>query len=211
MRASRRILVALAAVTLTASLLAQRHAALSEAETEKVRNTQDPAQRIKLYLEFMQKRLAEFENYRQQPINPRVRMGKFLNEVLGQYVDLDDEMKDWIQYQYNHEGDMRRGLRSLLNHGAQQLAQLRHVQHTPDPYASHYSDTLNNAIADMEDTLNGATQALQHQIKEFGMLQRHTKAARQASNTAVKEEKKRLKEEKKLREKERKQRKSENN
>jgi len=205
--ASRQaVILLILAVTPIRYFLAQQHASLSEAETEKLRDTQDPGKRIEVYLEFMQNRLTQFISDRGQPPAPREEAEKLLDHLLGQYVQLDDEMKEWIQYQYNRDGDMRGGLRTLLNSGAKQLEELRHVQQTPDANATHYSNTLKAAIADLEDTLDGATQALGQQNKQLGALKQGSKAAIQASGEAAKEERKRIKEEEKLRKKERKQR-----
>ncbi|MGH9355251.1 MAG: hypothetical protein ACRD10_03900, partial [Terriglobia bacterium] len=105
-------------------------------------------------------------------------------------------------------GDMRSGLRVLLDGAPKQLAELHRVQRMPESHRSAYSATLSDAIADLEDTLNGATQALSQQRKEFGVRAKGSKAAVLSSEEAVKEEKKRIKEEEKLRKKERNQRNS---
>lgn len=184
------------------SVAAQQRASLSPAETEKLRDTQDPGERIKVYLDLMQTRLSTFEAYRGRPVNPEYLTGKFLNEVLGQYVDLDDELKDWIQYQYNRDGDMRSGLRALLDRAPRQLQELKHARATPDPYTPKYSDTLGDAVADLEDTLNGAASALEGQEKKLGALKQRAKAAKNESKSEIKAEKKRIKEEEKLRKRE---------
>lgn len=208
---SRQAIIALilAAAPVTC-LLAQQHAVLSEAETEKLRDTQDPGKRIEVYLELMQSRLTQFDSARSQPPGPAQEAEKPLERVLRQYVQLDDEMKDWIQYQYGRDGDMRGGLQALLDRGPKQLTELRQVQQMPESHSSPYSATLSDAIADLEDTLNGATEALSQQRKQFGALKTGSKAAVQSSEESVKEEKKRIKEEEKLRKKERKQRNSSN-
>lgn len=198
------ILVAIATPVAAQSSAAQR-ASLSPAEVDKLRDTQDPSLRIKLYLDLMQTRLQTFDEYRNRPVNPQYKTGKFLGEVLGQYVKLDDELKDWIQFQYNRDGDMRKGLRALLDEAPKQLAELHHFQQTPDPYTAHYTDALGDAIADLEDTLDGATKAMSGQEKKLGELKAKEKEAGKTSNSAIKEEKKRIKEEEKLRKKERKQ------
>ncbi|MGH9374876.1 MAG: hypothetical protein ACRD1J_01765 [Terriglobia bacterium] len=192
-------------------LLAQQHASLSEAETEKLRDTQDPGKRIEVYLEFMQTRLTQFDSDRSQPPAPPDKTGKLLDPLLVQYVQLDDEMKDWIQYQYNRDADMRGGLRALLGSGSKQLEELRHAEQASGANSAPYANDLQNAIADLEDTLNGGTQALAQQNKRLGELKPGSKAAVQASATAVKKEKKRIKEDEKLRKKERKASGSENN
>ncbi|HEV2499072.1 MAG TPA: hypothetical protein VGY31_05780 [Terriglobia bacterium] len=183
---------------------AQQKASLSESEVDKLRDTQDPGERIKVYMDFMQIRLLTFENYRSRPVDPQYRMGKFLNEVLGQYVDLDDELKDWIQFQYSRDGDMRGGLRDFLDRAPRQLEELKHAQQTPDPYATKYSENLANAIADLEDTLDGATTAYGGQVKKFGELKQADREEKKAAQSEAKEEKKRIREEQKLRKKEQK-------
>lgn len=205
MKIARTIALLAAVATAVAALSsAQQRASLSPAETDKLRDTQDPGQRIKLYLDLMQTRLQTFDEYRNRPVNPQYKTGKFLGEVLGQYVKLDDELKDWIQFQYNRDGDMRKGLRALLDEAPKQLSELHHFQQTPDPYTAHYTDALGDAIADLEDTLDGATKAMSGQEKKLGELKAREKEAGKTSNSAIKEEKKRIKEEEKLRKKERK-------
>jgi hypothetical protein len=186
-----------------------KRAELSEAEVDKLRETQDPGERIKVYLAFMQTRLTTFDIFRSKPVNPEYRGGKYLDEVLGQYVELDDELKDWIQYQYNRQGDMRAGLRALLDDAPKQLEELRHAQQTPDPYSPRYSDTLQDAIADLEDTLDGASKAMAGQVKVLGELKQKEKETALATKQAIKQEKKQLKQERKLEKKEQKLRKKE--
>lgn len=202
------IILAILAALPVRCLLAQQHASLSEAETEKLRDTQDPGKRIEVYLELMQNRLTQFDSFRSQPSGPSQKIEMAEDHLLSQYVQLDDEMKDWIQYQYNRDGDMRGGLRALLGRGSKQLEELRQAQQTPGSGAFPYSGTLKDAIADLEDTLDGATQALSQQNKQLGPWKQGSKAAVQASEESIKEEKKRIKEEEKLRKKERKQRNS---
>ncbi len=193
----------------TAGVQAQQHARLSEAEVEKLRDTQAPGARIKVYLDFMQARLTKVDDLLEGPRNSPVSTGGVLDQLLAQYVELDDELKDWIQYQYNRQNDMRGGLRDLLDRGARQLQQLNHIQQSPGPYASQYSDTMQSAIADMKDTLNGGSAAMAGQVKTFGELKEEAKVSAASAKQAVKEQKKQLKEERKLAKKEEKLRKKE--
>lgn len=185
-----------------AVLRAQQRAALSAAEVEKLRDTQDPSERIKLYIALMQSRLTTFEINRSRPVDPQVLMGKYLSEVVRQYVDLDDELKDWIQFQYSRDADMRGGLHALLDQAPHQLEELKHAQQNPDPYTAKYRDELADALADLEDTLNGASTALSGQEKKFGELKQQEKLAKKASKVEVKAEKKQIKKEEKLRKRE---------
>jgi hypothetical protein len=188
-----------------ASIPAQKEAALSEEEEDKLREEQDPGKRIELYLEFAQDRLSQFDQFRQKPADPKYDTGGYLDKLLGQYIALQDELKNWIQYQYDRQGDMRSGLRALLDRGPQQLDQLRHIQQEPDRFASDYRDSLRDAVDNLTDMLDGATTALNNQVKKFGELKRQEKVDEQQAKQAAKDEKKRIKEEEKLRKKERKQ------
>lgn len=168
---------------------------LTSSEVNKLRDAQEPSQRIKVYLSFQQARLERMEAAR--TANGDVR--ESFDELLNQYIDIDNEMKDWIQYQYNHDGDMRKGLRALLDQGPKQLEILRHFESSPNPTQRGAESSLHDAIADMNDTLSGATQALAAQQKKFP-------AMKQASKAEAKELKKQRKEQEKLNRKERKMR-----
>jgi len=188
-----------------AAIPAQKEAPLSEEEEDKLREEQDPGKRIELYLDFAQDRLGQFDQFRQRRADPKYDTGSYLDKLLGQYIALQDELKNWIQYQYDHQGDMRKGLHTLLDRGPQQLEELRHIQQEPDPFVSDYRDSLRDAIDNLTDILDGATTALSSQEKKFGELKRQEKVDEQQSKQAAKDEKKRIKEEEKLRKKERKQ------
>jgi hypothetical protein len=198
------LMIVLGALPL-ASIPAQKEAALSEEEEDKLREEQDPGKRIELYLEFAQDRLSQFDQFRQKPADPKYDTGGYLDKLLGQYIALQDELKNWIQYQYDHQGDMRSGLRALLDRGPQQLDQLRHIQQEPDRFASDYRDSLRDAVDNLSDMLDGATTALNNQVKKFGEIKKQEKLDEQQAKQAAKDEKKRMKEEEKLRKKERKQ------
>jgi hypothetical protein len=184
---------------------AQKEAALSEEEEDKLREEQDPGKRIELYLDFAQDRLSQFDQFRQKPADPKYDTGSYLDKLLGEYIALQDELKNWIQSQYDRQGDMRKGLRTLLDRGPQQLDQLRHIQQEPDAFAKDYRDSLRDAIDNLSDMLDGATNALNSQQKKFGEIKRQEKVDEQQAKQAAKDEKKRMKEEEKLRKKERKQ------
>ncbi|HLW80388.1 MAG TPA: hypothetical protein VKU44_12405, partial [Terriglobia bacterium] len=137
--------------------------------------------------------------------DPNYDTGEYLDRLLGEYIAVNDEMKDWIEDQYDRHGDMRKGLHTLIERGTPQLEQLRQVQRSPGPFAADYTRSLRDAIDDLTDALDGATKALADQEKKFGELKRQEKQDAKDASLREKEEKKRTKEEKKLEKKERKQ------
>ncbi|PYV21742.1 MAG: hypothetical protein DMG27_19955 [Acidobacteria bacterium] len=186
------------------AFLQTKKSVLTNDEEDKLREEQDPAKRIELYLAFAQDRLDRFVNFRSKPADPNYDTGEYLDRLLGEYIAVDDELKDWIEYQYGRTGDMRAGLHALLERGPRQLEQLRQVQESPDAFAHDYASSLRDAIDDLTDTLDGASKALADQEKKFGELKREAKADARAAKEREKEEKKRTKEEKKLRKREQK-------
>ena len=180
-------------------LRAQTGATLSEAEETRVREAQDPGERIVVYLDFLQARLDRFEAYRKKPASGPYDYGAYLDDVLLEYLALNDELKNWIQYQYRENRDMRRGLRALLERGPQQLVALRQIQQSPDAHAPRYADSLRDSIDQLSDTLDGATRALADQEKKFAQMKLDEKAELKMAKERAKEEAKRTKQEKKLR------------
>jgi hypothetical protein len=173
---------------------------LTSAEVDKLRDAQDPSERIKVYLSFEQDRLNRIAVASDS--NGDVRDN--IDDLLDQYISIDNELKDWIQYQYDHEGDMRKGLRALLDEGPKQLEVLRHIQNSPDAGEKDYASSLQDAISDMNDTLDGATQALAVQQKKFPEMAEQAKADAKATKKERKEQEKLNKKEREMRNKHRK-------
>jgi septal ring factor EnvC (AmiA/AmiB activator) len=201
---ARAVLLGLAFLAALPSLaqLQQKGQLLTEEEEDKLREAQDPSERIKLYLDFAQVRLARFDDFRSKPADPQYDNGAYLDGLLTQFIGLNDELKGWVDDQYDRNKDMRKGLRAILDLGAKHLEQLRRIQQTPGSFSAYYADSLRDAMTDLTDTLDGAAKALAEQEKKFAAEKREAKADAQESKVLAKEEKKRTKEEKKLRKKE---------
>jgi hypothetical protein len=178
---------------------AQKGEILRESEQDQLREEQDPSRRIAIYLDIAEDRLTTFESYRTKPPDPKHDIGGFLDDLLGEYIGVYDELKTWIEYQYSRNGDMRPGLKGLLERAPQQLARLRSIENSSDPYVSSYEDSLQDAIDQVTDTLDGATVALADQQKKFPEIKEDKKEAARAAKDRAKEEAKKTKEEEKLR------------
>jgi hypothetical protein len=197
-RAIQAASVILALVLGASAARAFQSAALTPEEEDKVRDAQDPSERIKVYIEFEQTRLDRLAEAHGGYEGADTDHGAYLARLLGQYTSLIDEMKDWIDDQYDRGGDMRAGLKTLLDAGPKQLDELRGIQQSPGPYAPAFQTPLNNAIADMSDALDGAAKGLSEQEKKFGELKREEKVDAREAKQRRKEEEKRNREEKKL-------------
>ena len=184
---------------------AQKPDYVSEEEEDKIRDAQEPSERIEVYLTLAQSRLDRIQDFRSKPMDPQYDNGAYINRLLDEYISLTDDLKNWIQDQYDRGGDMRKGLRKALETGPKQLDDLRQIQESPDAYAAEYAKSLRDAKDDVTDALDGATKALGDQVKKLGELKRDEKAEAQSEKERIKEEKKRNKEEEKLKKKEEKQ------
>jgi hypothetical protein len=192
----------LLAVSLGVAAGAEKSDYLSDDEVEELREAQGPSERIEKYLSFVQIRLTRFDDYRNRPPSPDYDIPGYLDTQLDQYIRITDALQDWIEDHFDRRDDMRAGLKKALEMGSHQLEQLRHIEQSSDPYAAGYRKSLDDAIDDFTDALDGAAKALSEQSKLFGELKREEKADAQTLKVREKEEKKRTRDEEKLRKKE---------
>jgi hypothetical protein len=178
---------------------AQKGDFLTGEEEDKVRQAQDPSGRIEVYVDLAQVRLDRLDKFRKEPKNSEYDVEAFLNKQLDEYLSLNGELRNWIEEQAQRHGDMRKGLRKLVEVYSKQLEQLRVIRQAPGNYASAYAGSLPDAMTDVSDLLDGATKALSDQQKQFADSKEQEKAATRLSKERIKEEEKRTKEEKKLR------------
>jgi hypothetical protein len=201
----RTIVAATACIVLLQALhaRAQKGDFLSDEEEDALRDAQDPGLRIEVYLKLQQARLDQIPDTRTSPEKTHV--------LLSQYLSLNEEMKDWIQNAYDHHGDMRKGLRTLLDQGPQQLDLLKQIGMWPETAGAVYERDVHDAIDSMTDALDGGTKAFADQQKMFGKLKRERQLSAEEAKEKIKEEKKRNKEEERLRKKMERQSKSDDN
>jgi hypothetical protein len=175
---------------------------LGDDEADRLRDAQEPSERIEAYLSFAQTRLTRIDDFRNRGRDSEYDIPAYLDTQFDQYIRITDALKDWIQEHFDRHDDMRSGLKKFVETGPHQIEQLRHMEQTPDAHAAGYRKSLNDAIDDITDALDGASKAFSAQSKLFGELKREEKADAQTIKDREKEEKKRAKEEGKLRKKE---------
>ena len=138
---------------------------LSPGEEDRLRAAQDPGARIAVYLELGATRIDKFEEFRPPSGRAPSEQGPYLNSLLNTYIACIDELKKWMEYQYDRDGDMRKGLRVLLKQGPLHLERLRRARRVQDQLTPYYEQTLEYAIENMEDTLDGGALAFGEQEK----------------------------------------------
>ena len=163
---------------------------LSPAEVDQLQKAQDPGKRIAVYLELAAARVDKFEEFRPPSGRAASDHGPYLNSLLNSYVACIDELKVWMEYQYDRDGDMRKGLRYLLKQGPVHLERLRRARRFQDKLTAYYSQTLEYAIENMEDALDGGALAFGEQQKKF---REQEKAEEEETEQARRKKKKRRK------------------
>ena len=189
----------IATVVLVPPVAAQKRATLNQQEEDRVRDADDPSERIVVYMDLMDVRLARFDEARRQPVDPKYDQASFLRDLLGEYIALNDELKSWIEDHYERTDDMRAGLRKLIERAPRQLVILRGIQQDEGPHSASYRETLTDAVDQLTDTIDGATRALADQTKKLGELKKQEKDDERISKERAKEESRRTKAEKKER------------
>jgi hypothetical protein len=150
------ILASLAAPCRAAAGLQQKDY-LSEEESDKIRDADTPAKRIKLYVAFAEDRLKKFD-YELNRKTPERRREEVLNGLLNGYVGCVDDGADQIDVAEEKQMDIREALKLMIIKDKQFLEALEKYD-KDGPELDSYRDTLEDAIQGTKDALSDAEDA----------------------------------------------------
>jgi hypothetical protein len=136
---------------------------LSDEEADKIRDTQNPGERIRLYLSFAEDRLKKFE-YEQARTVPEMHKGDILNGLLNGYSGCLDDAADEIDEAKDRQMNIHPELKLLESKGKGFLAELQKIQKAKGPNFDDYNDTLQDAIDGTNDALSDAQDALKEML-----------------------------------------------
>jgi hypothetical protein len=133
-----------------------RREPLNPVEIEKLRDAaQDPAIRLKLFIEFARDRLNALEQIRSDPkITDRAQQ---THDTLQNFLDVYDELNDNIDTFVERKADLRKPLKSVIEADSEFGAKLRALKssvETNPSEAQKYEFLLNNAV----DAVDGGAQ-----------------------------------------------------
>jgi regulator of replication initiation timing len=95
--------------------LAQRHAELTQAEVDQLRDTaMEPDQRLKLFVKFARERLDLLQQVRTDPKIAAADRPAETHKRLQDFVDLYDELDDNIDTYMDRKDDIRKALKSII-------------------------------------------------------------------------------------------------
>lgn len=136
---------------------------LSSEEADKIRDTQNPGARIRLYVSFADDRLKKFE-YEQTRTARETDRGAILNGLLNGYSGCMNDAADEIDEAKDKQMNIHPELKLLESKGKDFLAELQKVAKAKGPDYGDYNDTLEDAIDGTNDAISDAHDALKEML-----------------------------------------------
>jgi hypothetical protein len=138
---------------------------LSPGEADKIRDAQDPNDRIKLFLDFAGDRLKKLQ-YELHLTSPQVKKQDLLNGLLNGYSGCIDEAADRVQEGQQHGAKIRPAIKDMEKRTKEYLETLKTIEAANGPDLPSYKDSLDDAIAGTQDAAADAAKA----SKEYGTV-----------------------------------------
>lgn len=136
---------------------------LSSDEADKIRDNQNPADRMKLYISFAEDRLKKFE-YEQTRTAPETDRGAILNGLLNGYSGCMNDAADEIDEAKDKQMNIHPELKLLESKGKDFLAELQKIDKAKGPHYGDFNDTLEDAIDGTKDAISDAHDALKEML-----------------------------------------------
>ena len=131
---------------------------LTQDESDKIREAQDPSDRIKLYMAFAQDRLDKFEYEVNRP-SKEAQYDDILNTLMNAYVGCVDDAADQIDVAEDKQADVRAAVKLMKAKDTEFLAKLEKFDQASGPDFEAYRYTLEDAIEGTKEAINDATDA----------------------------------------------------
>lgn len=138
---------------------------LSPGESDKIRDAQDPNDRIKLFLEFAGDRLKKLQ-YELHLTTPQVNKQELIDGLLSAYSGCIDEAADRVQEGQQHAEKIRPAVKEMQKRMKDYLEVLKTIEAANGPDMASYKDSLDDAIAGTQDAATQAAKA----SKEYGSV-----------------------------------------
>lgn len=131
---------------------------LTDTEADKIRDANNPSDRIKLYVAFADDRLKKFQ-YELTRATAERRRGEVLNGLMNAYSGCMDDAADQIDDAKEKQQDIHASLKLLESKGKEFLEQLEKLDQGNEPDFDSYKDTLEDAIQGTKDAVADAQRA----------------------------------------------------
>jgi hypothetical protein len=165
--------LALAASLLLTAWAQTRRDPLNPNEQDQLRDAaQDPAERLKLYIQFARTRLTALEQVRADPkITDRAQQTR---DRLQDFLDVYDELNDNIDTFVERKADLRKPLKSVIEADTEFQAKLRALKNSADTskdeakydfLLSNVLDAVDGGVQDHRQLLSEQEEAAKHKKK----------------------------------------------
>jgi hypothetical protein len=131
---------------------------LTETEADKIREVNNPSDRIKLYVSYADDRLKKFQYELTRQTAERNR-DEILNGLMNGYSGCMDDAADQIDDAKQKQVDIHASLKLLESKGKEFLAVLEKLNQGNGPDFESYKDTLEDAIQGTKDAIADAQSA----------------------------------------------------
>ena len=131
---------------------------LMESEADKIRDANNPSERMKLYVGFADDRLKKFQ-YELTRSTAERRRGEVLNGLMNAYSGCMDDAADQIADAKEKQLDIHASLKLLESKGKEFLEILQKLDQGNGPDYDTYKDTLEDAILATKDAVADAQKA----------------------------------------------------
>ena len=131
---------------------------LTQDEADKIREAQNPSDRIKLYISFAEDRIGKFEYEVNRPTH-EAQYDDILNNLMNGYVGCIDDAADQIDVAQEKQVDIREAVKLMKQKDTEFLAKLQKFDQASGPDFDAYRYTLEDAIEGTKEAINDATDA----------------------------------------------------
>ena len=153
----RLILICLNVLLVAASLLAQKKDFLSDSEVEKIREVQEPNERLKLYILFARTRMDQIQ---QQLSKDKKGRSLEVRTLLDEYEQIIEAIDNVSNDALKHKTDIQLGINAVSDAETKFTAQLQKIKDSSPRDLDMYSVELTEAIATTKDSLDLAAEGI---------------------------------------------------
>jgi len=157
-RFSAILALAFAAVSARAHVPQEKKEYLTDTEADKIREANNPSDRMKLYVAFADDRLKKFQYELNRQVAER-RRDEVLNGLMNAYSGCIDDAADQIDDAKQKQVDIHASLKLLESKGKEFLAALQKLDEGNGSDFQSYKDTLEDAIQGTKDAIADAQAA----------------------------------------------------
>jgi hypothetical protein len=159
----------LSLLLLSTALAQTRRDPLNPLEQDQLRDAaQEPADRLKLYIQFSRARLSSLEQMRADP--KTIDRAQQTRDRLQDFLDVYDELNDNIDTFVERKADLRKPLKAIIEADTEFQAKLRALKSSADAKkdeARQYDFLLTSVVETVDSSVQDHRQLLSEQEEAF--------------------------------------------